>query len=120
MHNTIHQSQEPRAGVPLGQSRPMPVELAAVALIDAVTCAVAGGMSVSWWYEEVRAGRAPAPAIQQVRCTRWRMAQVVQFWTERASLGASDAAMSTARAKKASDAASAKREHDRNLAATAE
>jgi len=75
-------------------------------------------MSLSWWYEEVKSGRAPAPAIQQVRCTRWRLAQVVQFWTERAAAGMSDAATSTARAKKASDAA--RRKKLASAAATAE
>ncbi len=34
----------------------LPATLAAVALIDAETCAAAGQMSVSWWHEMVRSG----------------------------------------------------------------
>lgn len=89
----------------LGFFRQMPAELVAVALIDAATSAAGGQMSVSWWYEEVRAGRAPAPVIQQVRCTRWRLVDVARFWSERASVGVTTATKTTARAKKASDAA---------------
>jgi len=118
MHKAIHHSPETRAGSALVQSHSMLAELAAVALVDARTSAATGGMSLSWWYEEVKSGRAPAPAIQQVRCTRWRLAQVVQFWTERAAAGMSDAATSTARAKKASDAA--RRKKLASAAATAE
>lgn len=90
----------------------LPADLAAVALIDAPTCAAAGTMSVSWWHEEVRAGRAPAPAIQQPRCTRWRMADVRAYWAKRAEQTAADEQAATsvkARATKASAAARAKR-----------
>jgi len=86
--------------------------LAGVALIDAPTCAAAGGMSVSWWHEEVRTGRAPAPAVRQPRCTRWRLADVSAFWLAFASKGENDtksAAQVTAQAKKASTAARVKR-----------
>ena len=65
---------------PKPAARPLPADLAAVALIDAPTCAAPGDMSVSWWHEEVRAGRAPAPAIRRPRCTRWRLADVAAFW----------------------------------------
>ena len=90
----------------------LPADLAAVALIDAPTCAAAGAMSVSWWHEEVRTGRAPAPAIRKPRCTRWRLADVRAFWTESAEQAAADsqaAASVKARATKASSAAQAKR-----------
>lgn len=86
--------------------------LAGVALIDAPSCAAAGGMSVSWWHERVRAGRAPAPAVRQPRCTRWRLADVSAFWLAFAANGESGtkaAAQVTAQAKKASAAARAKR-----------
>lgn len=88
--------------------RPLPADLASVALIDAPTCAAAGDMSVSWWHEEVRAGRAPAPAIRKPRCTRWRLADVHTFWGSFAANGASDTEASermTARAKHASSKA---------------
>ena len=58
----------------------LPADLASVALIDAPTCAAAGAMSLSWWHAEVAAGRAPAPVIQRPRCTRWRAAEVADFW----------------------------------------
>ena len=86
--------------------------LAGVALIDAPTCAAAGGMSVSWWHEEVRTGRAPAPAVRQPRCTRWRLLDVASFWKAFASDGENDtrtSAQVTAQAKKASAAARVKR-----------
>ena len=91
---------------------PIPSALSSVALIDAPTCAAAGGMSVSWWHDEVREGRAPAPAVRQPRCTRWRMSDVVAFWQAFATKGAADtraAALVTAKAKKASAAARVKR-----------
>jgi hypothetical protein len=88
----------------------LPAELAAVALIDAQTCAAAGSMSLSWWNEEVRAGRAPAPAFRRPRCTRWRAAEVQAFW--RAFASSDDpavAAQVTAKATRASGVAQAKR-----------
>ena len=86
----------------------LPADLVSVALIDAPTCAAAGDMSVSWWHEEVRAGRAHAPAIRKPRCTRWRLADVHAFWGSLAANGASDTEASermTARAKHASSKA---------------
>ena len=86
----------------------LPPNLADVALIDATTCAAAGAMSISWWHEEVRAGRAPAPAIRKPRCTRWRLADVHAFWGSFAANAASDTEASermTARAKHASSKA---------------
>lgn len=93
---------------PKSTMRPLPAELANVALIDAPTCAAAGDMSVSWWHEEVRAGRAPAPAIRKPRCTRWRLADVSAFWGSFAADAAADTEAGermTARAKKASSKA---------------
>ena len=95
----------------------LPADLAAVALIDASTCAAAGTMSVSWWHEKVAAGIAPQPAFRAPRCTRWRAAEVAAFWRDYApdaagNPGAADAMK--ARATKASAAAQTKR---RRLAA---
>jgi len=89
----------------------LPGDLAAVALIDGATCAAAGAMSLSWWHEEVRAGRAPAPVIKQSRCTRWRVSDVAAYWANRAAQPAgADPQQITARAAKASAAARAKRQ----------
>lgn len=93
-------------------ARTLPADLADVALIDAATCAAAGDMSVSWWHDEVRGGRAPAPVIRKPRCTRWRLADVRAFWKKSAEQAAADtqaAAGVKARAVKASAAAQAKR-----------
>ena len=68
----------------------LPAALADVALIDAETCAAAGSMSVSWWHEEVRAGRAPKPAVQRPRCTRWAISVVADFWRRFAEDGSAD------------------------------
>lgn len=90
----------------------LPADLAAVALVDAPTCAAAGAMSVSWWHAEVQAGRAPAPAIRKPRCTRWRLADVRAFWAKSAEQASADtkaAAGVKARATRASAAAKAKR-----------
>ena len=91
---------------------PLPANLADVALIDAPTCAAAGDMSLSWWHEEVRAGRAPAPVFRKPRCTRWRLADVRAFWIDSATKAAADtqaAAQVTAQATKASAKAKATR-----------
>lgn len=58
-----------------------------VALIDAKACAAQGQMSVSWWLDKVRDGSAPKPVVQQPRCTRWRVAEVYQFWSNFALAG---------------------------------
>ena len=97
---------------PKPAARPLPADVADVALIAADTCAAIGDMSVSWWQEEVRSDRAPKPAIQQPRFTRWRLADVRRFWAERAAQAMADTEAGermAARAKKASAAAQAKR-----------
>lgn len=58
----------------------LPPELAAVALVDARTAASTGGMSTSWWTDQVRRGNAPAPVVRGRRCTRWRASDVAMFW----------------------------------------
>lgn len=93
-------------------ARPLPASLADVALIDATTCAAAGDMSLSWWLEEVRTRRAPAPAVRMSRCTRWRLSDVAAFWSAFATRATADTQAGdalTERAKKASAAARAKR-----------
>jgi len=90
---------------PKSAARTLPADVADVALAAADTCAAIGAMSVSWWHEEVRAGRAPKPVIQQPRCTRWRLADVRRFWLERAAQAAGDTEARermAAKAKKAS------------------
>jgi hypothetical protein len=90
---------------PKPAARPLPADLAAVALIDAPTCAAVGDMSVSWWHEAVRIGLAPAPAIRKPRCTRWRLQEVSAFWFNFAADAAADPEARervTAQAKKAS------------------
>ncbi len=85
----------PSAGIPkktrVKVRLPIPEALAEVALIDATTSAAGGGMGVSWWHDEVRAGRAPAPAIREPRCTRWTLASVRAFWIARAEQAANNA-----------------------------
>ena len=93
-------------------ARPLPSDLADVALIDAPTCAAPGDMSVSWWHAEVAAGRAPKPKVRMPRCTRWLMADVRAFWIEFADRAAADTqpgARVIAQATKASALAKAKR-----------
>ena len=58
----------------------LPSALAEVALVDARTAAATGGMSESWWTDRVRTGIAPKPAVRLPRFTRWRVADVVEFW----------------------------------------
>lgn len=86
-------------------ARPLPTDVAEVALCTADTCAAIGEVSVSWWHEEVRTGRAPKPVIQQPRFTRWRRADAIRFWADRAAQASADTeagARMAERAKKAS------------------
>ena len=81
-------------------------------LIDINDVCALARMSASWWYDEVRAGRAPPPLRYGPRCTRWRLADVRAWLIKRAGVAAVDqqnAAFVTERAKKASSAAQAKR-----------
>lgn len=63
------------------RQRQVPDALADVALIDGPSIAAAARMSVSQFYDEVRAGRAPAPVIRQPRFSRWRVADA-RTWLE--------------------------------------
>lgn len=98
------------------------VHFADVALVDAEKAATIGDMSISWWYAEVAAGRAPQPAIRKPRCTRWRMHEVLHFWrcfAEGGSANDGSAARTTELSVKASQAARAKRETSRRDGALA-
>ena len=91
---------------------PLPAPLAEVALIDAKTCTAPGQVSLSWWYCEVAAGRAPQPVIRGPRFTRWRMADVAAFWLARVAQAQETPAVANAllaQTKRASAAAQAKR-----------
>lgn len=70
--------------------RAIEIAVAQAALVDAKAAGAVGGASSSFWLEQVRAGRAPKPAIQQVRLTRWRLSDVLRFWTEFADAGSAD------------------------------
>ena len=63
-------------------------DVAAVALLDAPTSASIGQFGVSWWLAEVAAGRAPQPVIRGNRCTRWRRAEVLAYWRQKAEVSA--------------------------------
>jgi hypothetical protein len=92
--------------------RPPPEAFGGDALIDGPTAAAGGGMGNSWWLEEVRAGRAPAPVVKLPRCTRWKLSSVRAYWiafAERAAGNIEAATQVTARATKASQAAQAAR-----------
>jgi hypothetical protein len=91
----------------------IPEALVDVALVDAKTAAAVGGMGISWWLDEVKEGRAPAPAIREPRLTRWRLVDVREFWRRRAQSDTQASNLVVARAKKASDAARAKRRAQR-------
>lgn len=89
----------------------MPTELAEVALIDARICAITGGMSVSQWHNLVREGTAPKPVVRLVRYTRWRAADVRQFFIDLASQRSDERdRVVIDHAKKASQAAKVKRQ----------
>ena len=87
----------------------VPAGLAEVALVEARTCAAVGEMSVSWWHAEVASGRAPAPVIQKPRCTRWKISDVRDFYSNRAAAPQDKGPAVIAQAAKASRAAQAKR-----------
>jgi len=60
----------------------IPSALVDVALIDAMTCAAPGAVSVSWWHAKVAAGDAPQPVVRMPRFTRWSMSAVRDFWAQ--------------------------------------
>lgn len=93
-------------------TRPTPDVLADVAFLDISDVCAAARMSASWIHEEVRAGRFPQPMRFGPRCSRWRSSEVRAWLVERATAAQADtetALAMSARAKKASEAAQAKR-----------
>lgn len=91
---------------------PVPADLADVAFLDIRDVCAAVRMSASWVHEEVRGHRFPQPLRFGPRCSRWRSADVRAWLIERAQAAAADTAAGTqsiARAKRASEAAKAKR-----------
>ena len=94
----------------LKTTRPLPGDLAELALLDIDDVCNAVCMSRSWWHDEVRAGRAPAPLHFGPRCSRWTAAVIRQYLIQRAAQPQAEAAeLVKARATKASAAAQAKR-----------
>jgi predicted DNA-binding transcriptional regulator AlpA len=90
-----------------------PTNLADVAFLDISDVCATARMSASWIHDEVRAGRFPQPMRFSPRCSRWRSADVRDWLIARAAAGEADtetAAFMKARAKKASNAAQAKRQ----------
>lgn len=93
--------------------RPLPADLAEVALLDIADVCAAVRMSSSWLHDEVRAKRFPQPLRFGPRCTRWKAADVRAWLVDRAAVAAADtetAEFVAARAKKGSNAAQAKRQ----------
>jgi prophage regulatory protein len=89
-----------------------PPNLVDVAFLDISDVCAAARMSASWIHDEVRAGRFPQPLRFGPRCSRWRSSEVRAWLIARAAAAESDTettALLKARAKKASDAAQAKR-----------
>ena len=83
-----------------------------VAFLDIRDVCVASRMSASWIHEEVRANRFPQPMRFGPRCSRWRSLDVREWLINRAAKAEADTQagkLLIARAKKASDAAQAKR-----------
>ena len=93
-------------------ARPLPADLADVAFLDISDVCAAVRMSASWVHDEVRERRFPQPMRFGARCTRWRSVDIRAWLIGRAEMAAADtqtAELVTARAKKASAAAQAKR-----------
>lgn len=101
-----------------GQRR-LPPNLAEVAFLDIRDVCMVARMSASWIHDEVRGGRFPQPMRFGPRCSRWRSADVREWLVARAAAAEADtetAVATSARAKKASDAAQAKRRSAANSA----
>ncbi len=127
-------------GAPAGKRKPTtrpPVHpalagaVAEVALIDGPTAASIGQASISEWHDglrrtergELRAGEVPLPlpVIRKPRFTRYRLADVLGYWRQRAEQGidAGAAYRVQQQAVKASRKASEKRQRGRAAAAKA-
>jgi prophage regulatory protein len=115
MRPQLIDTQDPQPGGAEKKRRPtvrppLPEAHADAALLDISDVCALARMSPSWWYDEVRAGRAPAPLRFGPRCTRWKLADVRAWLIERAAQPQAEAAaLVTARAKKAGDKAAENR-----------
>lgn len=92
--------------------RQPPMNLADVAFLDIGDVCAAARMSASWIHDEVREGRFPQPMRFGPRCSRWRSSDVRDWLIARAAAAEANteaAALLKGRAKRASDAAQAKR-----------
>ena len=93
-------------------SRRLPTNLEDVAFLDIRDVCATARMSASWIHDEVRAHRFPQPLRFGLRCTRWRSSDVRDWLIARSAAAEADTetgALLSARAKKASDAAQARR-----------
>ena len=100
-------------------ARQLPTNLEEVAFLHIRDVCATARMSASWIHDEVRARRFPQPLRFGPRCTRWRSADVRDWLIARSAAAEADTepgALLTARAKKASDAAQAKRQATARLA----
>ena len=91
---------------------PLPEAHSDVALLDIKDVCALTRMSASWIHAEVAAGRFPPPIRFGMRCARFSAASVRQWLIDRVEKAAADSQVGervTARAKKASAAAQAKR-----------
>lgn len=79
---------------PINAARPMPAELADVALLDIKDVCAAVRMSASWVHDEVREGRFPQPMRFGMRCTRWQASAIRQWLEERAERARADGCLS--------------------------
>jgi predicted DNA-binding transcriptional regulator AlpA len=94
--------------------RALPADLADVAFLDIKDVCTAVRMSASWVHDEVRTGTFPAPLRFGNRCSRWRVVDIRAWLVARAAQADTDNAGTgshlVAKAKRASDAAKAKRQ----------
>jgi predicted DNA-binding transcriptional regulator AlpA len=72
--------EQARRHIKIDRIASLPPELRDVALVDARTAAATAGISETHWRDLIREGVAPQPAFTSRRFTRWRMADVVEFW----------------------------------------
>lgn len=108
-HELIAATGVPTTGKRRPTSRPpIPESHADIALADMRDVCGLIRMGQSWVHAEVAAGRFPLPVIREVRCTRWRLADVRHWLAERTKAPPLSSA-ATVRAKTASDAAAARR-----------
>ena len=98
------QARRPKARPPLLEAH------ADVALCDMTDVCALVRMSPTWIHDQVRAGHFPQPLRYGPRCTRWTLASIRSWLVSRAAQPQAEATeLVTAKAKKASSAARAKR-----------